>query len=126
MTTRILLVEDEPALLDLYSSTLEAEGYAVKAFKLLSAAQEALSADLEYDLAILDFWVGKESTLEFSKVLRMRQPDIPIIFMSGGADELSLEMTSALAEADGATEFLFKPFKMDAFLATVSTVLPSS
>lgn len=126
MTMRILLIEDEPALLDLCCSTLETEGYAVTACASLSAARESLNADLPYDLAILDFWVGKETSLDFSKALRAQQPAIPVVFMSGGTDDLSLEMTSALAEADGATEFLFKPFKMSAFLTAVSTVLGST
>lgn len=82
-----------------------------------------LETDSHYDLAVLDFWVGRESSLDILKVLRALKPDLPIIFMSGGADDLSLEMTSALAEAGGATEFLFKPFKVGDLLTAVSAAL---
>ncbi|WP_421981858.1 response regulator [Roseibium sp.] len=126
MTARILLIEDEPSLLELFSASLNEEGYAVTAFNTLAEVTADLDSGHNYDLAVLDFWVGKETSLGILKALRALKPDLPIIFMSGGADDLSLEMASALAEAGGATEFLFKPFKVGDLLTSVSTVLRSA
>lgn len=105
---RVLIVDDDLSILRLMSRLLEGAGYQVRLASCLSDARACLETE-SFDLFILDFWLGSENGLDVMRALRMAQPDAPVLFLSGGNQGIALETTTALAEMQGAAEFLYKP-----------------
>ena len=84
----LLVVEDEPAVRALVSSTLSHEGYRVLP---AASAKEALSLANEgetIDLLLTDASMPGASGLALAKMLLAMRPDLPIIVMSGYSEEM--------------------------------------
>lgn len=120
---RLLLVEDDESLARVFLRILERGSHEVKAATDYETASGLLGEDHVFDLAILDFWIGEESSLGFLRELRKRFPGIPVLYVSGGGGGLSLEATAALAETGGAAEFLVKPLRPNEILSAVDRLL---
>src|SRR4029450_2972411 len=89
----ILVVEDEPAILELLKVNLADAGYAVKAVEDAETARTSLNAELP-DLLLLDWMLPGQSGLAFAKQLRgdPRTRELPIIMVtarSGEADKVA-------------------------------------
>ena len=86
---RLLVVDDEPAILEVTSSLLASEGYDV------STAEDGLAA-LRYlkqplpDLVISDLRMPNMSGFELLALVRERFPHVPVIAMSGEFTEKDL------------------------------------
>lgn len=115
----ILIVDDDPAVLRVLTRILEADGHRVQAAGSKTAALEQLADDPPFDLFVLDFWIGPDNGLELMGLLQQLQPGTPVLFLSGGNDSITLEATTALAEMQGAAEFLYKPVQADTLRAAV-------
>ncbi len=78
---KILIVDDEPNILKLYSKELEEEGYEVEA---VSCAEEALKVAQkeEIDLVILDIKMGEEDGLMILSELKRIKKGLPVILNS--------------------------------------------
>jgi len=78
---KILIVDDEPNILKLYSKELEEEGYEVEA---VSCAEEALKVAQkeEIDLVILDIKMGEEDGLMTLSELKRIKKGLPVILNS--------------------------------------------
>lgn len=78
---KILIVDDEPNILKLYSKELEEEGYEVEA---VSCAEKALKAAQkeEIDLVILDIKMGEEDGLMTLSELKRIKKGLPVILNS--------------------------------------------
>jgi len=105
----ILLVEDEPALLDLIAANLQDSGYTV-----LEAADgvEALYVAEKYQGAIhavvTDVVMPQMSGPELSRRIAGLRPEIKVLFMSGYADSA----LTPLGALDDKVIFLQKPFEL--------------
>ena len=79
---RILVVDDEPIILETMSAILESRGYAVRTahdgFAGLATLRETLP-----DMIISDLRMPNMSGFEFLSIVRRRFPHIPIIVISG-------------------------------------------
>ncbi|HEX7167111.1 MAG TPA: response regulator transcription factor [Acidimicrobiales bacterium] len=116
--SRILVVDDDPALRDLLVAALEREGWAVDAVGDASAAERAIDASPP-DLAILDIRLGAGADgLTLAKRVR-QQSDLPIIFLT---DQTSVESRLAGFET-GADDYLPKPFVLAELVARVRALL---
>lgn len=121
MTRRILIVEDDLELQELYAMMLEGLG-----FELVRAldGQEALEklADLLPDLVILDILLDKVMGNEVFAQMRQepRYAGVPVIVVS----VLSADRCEDLMEMDGRTFFLRKPFRKEDLLEVVRSALP--
>jgi two-component system, cell cycle sensor histidine kinase and response regulator CckA len=114
----ILLTEDEPALRDLVTETLEEAGYTVIA---ASDAEEALrragSHPEPIDLLLTDVVMPGMSGPLLARRLQELRPEILVIFMSGyTANTLGQQGVSD-------TEVLEKPFSPGALVAKIEAVL---
>ena len=116
---RILLVDDDSAIRRVLSRLLITAGHDVALAASQAEALEELSNGQAADLCILDFWLGKDNGLQLMETIRLAHPDVPILFLSGGNETVPLEATTALAEMQGASEFLYKPISADALLQAV-------
>jgi len=118
---RILVIEDEPLLLDQLSSSLTKQGYAVDC---ASDGEEGLYQGTEYpyDLAIVDLGLPKIDGMEVIKQLRARGKNFPILILTA-RDQWQEKV---LGLDSGADDYLTKPFEMDELLARVKALLRRS
>jgi len=79
---RVLVVDDEPIILETQSAILEGEGFAVRTAKDGFAALVTLR-ETPPDIIISDLRMPNMSGFEFLSVVRRRFPHIPIIAISG-------------------------------------------
>jgi DNA-binding response OmpR family regulator len=112
--TRILLIDDEPLILDFVSRGLQSEGFAVDVAASGGQGQE-MAMSGRYDLIILDLLMPD---LDGTSVLRHvldRRPDQPIIILSALGDAESKVGCLDL----GAEDYLAKPFVLDELIARI-------
>ena len=120
MMPTILVVEDEPAIVELLKVNLADAGYGVKTAADAEAAQAALKQALP-DLVLLDWMLPGQSGLALAKELRgnARTRELPIIMVtarSGEADKIAgLE-----AWVD---DYVTKPFSPRELKARIKSVL---
>lgn len=119
----ILLVDDDAAVLRTLSRILTTDGHQVQTAKSCSEARQRASAAVAYDVFILDFWLGNDNGLALMGDLLEQHPHTPTLFLSGGNQALPLETSTALAEMQGAAEFLYKPVAAADLLAAVKRQL---
>jgi DNA-binding response OmpR family regulator len=110
----ILVVEDDPVILDVLRLILEDGGYAVETV----AGGETLRdfPNGPPDLLMLDIWLSGWDGREICRSLKAREEtkDVPIVLCSASRDG---EQMAREAGADG---FIAKPFDLDDLLATVA------
>jgi len=117
---RVLVVDDEPRILDIVKYFLEQGGYEVEA---VDGGEKALAAVKKkpFDIAVLDIVLVGDSGYEVAaKLKKLKNAEsMPILFMSSKVEMADL----FLENYDGRAEFLLKPFKKEALLETVATLL---
>ncbi len=115
--SRILLVDDEVAILTLLSYPLRKDGYEVVQ---ASDGSEALSrfAESRFDLVVLDVMMPKLDGLEVCRQLRA-QSSVPIIMLTAKAEEIDKVLGLEL----GADDYITKPFSMREFRSRVKAAL---
>ncbi|MEW6989530.1 PAS domain S-box protein [Colwelliaceae bacterium 6441] len=113
----VLVIDDEPALVELSTTILANAGYTVIAS---SGAEEALEklTFLTVDIILCDVIMPNMGGLEFAKIVKEQYPNIPILFVSGyqGSD-LSGEDKALVSSA------LKKPFQAIELLERIAKVL---
>ena|SRR5947209_3276480 len=112
---RILVVDDDPAILAFVAVMLEDAGYTVVTTDKGEYVEKLHDSGLP-DLIVLDVLLSGKDGREIAKKLKRNEETkhIPILMLSAHP---SAEQT---ALASGADDFLAKPFEMDEFLAKVA------
>ncbi|ASJ75822.1 transporter substrate-binding domain-containing protein [Granulosicoccus antarcticus] len=96
---RILLAEDEEAVREVLASLLEWAGYRVEAVASGDEAFVRFKADPTFDLLLTDIVMpGELQGTDLAEALRALRPTLPVVFMSGYADEEIEHGSSLLAE----------------------------
>jgi len=116
----ILVVEDEPAIMELLRVNLVAAGYDVAEATDAEAAQQALRTRLP-DLMLLDWMLPGQSGLSLARQLRseMRTRELPIIMVTARADE-----GDKVAGLEGwVDDYVTKPFSPRELRARIKAVL---
>jgi len=116
----ILVVEDEPAILELLKVNLADAGYDVRAAPDAETAQAVVNATLP-DLVLLDWMLPGQSGLAWAKQLRAdaRTRDIPIIMVTARSEEAD-RVAGLEAWAD---DYVTKPFSPRELKARIKAVL---
>jgi DNA-binding NtrC family response regulator len=115
--SRILLVEDESDLMQLYCDVLCGAGHEVDGFTHPLEAYSHFQGNSNlYDAVISDVRMSGMSGIQLAKKLKEIKNDIQIFLMS--AFEIAEDHHSDLKEI-GLEEFLQKPFHMQQLLAMV-------
>lgn len=101
---RILVVDDDPAMLDVLRLRLQAWGYdVVLAEDALTGAR--LAAQESPDVILTDVWLPDASGVDLLRALSKAQSQTPIIMMSAhGSVDLAVESIK-----QGAMDYLTKP-----------------
>ncbi len=120
-TPTILLVEDEPLLLDLARRTLEACGYQVHCAADLAEGRRHLDEfGASLDLLIADVLLPDGTGVELAEALRGVNPSTSVLLASGlPQDVLAAQGVTLPAGA----ELLLKPYRPTQFLAIVAELL---
>lgn len=118
--SRVLIVDDDPQLLELMEIFLTKAGHEVSLCDGPEAALAKISEDKTFDVAILDVWLGLDNGLDLCDNIQKVLPELPVVFVSGGGGgSIPMETTTALADIKGAKTFLYKPFKGGDLVAAV-------
>lgn len=115
---RILIVEDEPGMVQGLRDNFEFEGYQVLSAMDGVAGLERALADSP-DLVILDVMMPRMSGLDVCKQLKVKRPGIPIIMLTARGQEVDKVVGLEL----GADDYVTKPFSIRELLARVKAVL---
>ncbi|HEX9029080.1 MAG TPA: response regulator transcription factor [Anaerolineales bacterium] len=115
--TRILLVDDEPLIIDSLVYSLQREGFEVKAAR---DGQQAIQAFQEFqpDLIVLDLMLPDMSGLEVCRRLRATSTT-PVIMLTARGEEID----RVLGLEVGADDYLAKPFSFRELLARIRATL---
>jgi len=118
-TKRVLLVDDDPEIIDAIRYALEAKGFQI--FIARDGNQGLAMAEREDpDLVILDMMMPKRSGfLVLEKLRRTREVPVRVIMIT--ANEGSRH--KAYAEMLGVDDYLRKPFAMDKLVDSVQRLL---
>jgi DNA-binding response OmpR family regulator len=118
MAKKILIVEDDPALLRGLKDNFETQGYDVRAANDGQKALDALAKETP-DLLLLDLMLPKVNGYEICKSVRARQLDLPIIMLTAKGQEEDIVRGLEL----GADDYVTKPFSIRELLARVKAFL---
>ena len=116
--TRILIVEDEPAMVAGLRDNFEYEGYEVLSAADGAEGLERALAD-EPDLVVLDVMMPRMSGLDVCKQLKVKKPQLPIIMLTARGQEIDKVVGLEL----GADDYVTKPFSIRELMARVKAVL---
>jgi two-component system response regulator VicR len=120
VTARILVVEDEPPIVDMLAYNLERANYQVSIARDGEEAVERFCED-KPDLVILDLMLPRLDGLEVCRIIRRRR-DVPIIMLTARDAEVDRVVGLEL----GADDYVVKPFSVRELMARVRNVLRRS
>jgi two-component system, OmpR family, response regulator len=117
MAYRVLVVDDDPHILDVLRFALQKAGHDITSVATGETALHALSTD-RHDLVVLDIGLPDIDGLEICRRIR-KTSDIPILFLSARDDEIDRILGLEL----GADDYVTKPFSPREIVARVHTIL---
>ncbi len=118
MTSRILLVEDEPGVRLTVEDRLKSEGYAVEC--AVDGDEGSKRATNEpFDLVILDVMLPKRSGFDVCRDIRQRGLNTPVLMLTARTQVTDRVVGLKL----GADDYLMKPFAMAELLARIEARL---
>jgi DNA-binding response OmpR family regulator len=114
----ILLVDDEPMMLDLLSLYLSPLGYNCIKKESAFDAIVYIKSDNAVDLILLDIMMPEMDGLEACQVIRKKW-DVPIIMLTAMSEKADIVMGLNV----GADDYISKPFDEDELVARIEAVL---
>jgi len=119
---RLLLIDDEPLVVEQAKLGLEELGYTVEAYtNSLDALKAFRSAPDSFALVITDQTMPKLTGLELTRELRQIRPALPVILCTGFSDLVDDESSKAL----GIQKYVSKPVLAEDLAAEVRGILDS-
>lgn len=118
---RILVVEDDAAIVSALVDLLVAEGYEVATAARQDDAVTLLRDD-RFDIALLDVTLAQGTGFAVCAAARDAAPEMPVIFLTASDDEYS-----TVAGLDmGAADYIAKPFRARELLSRIRVALRKS
>lgn len=116
--TKILVIDDDPAVQRILSRTFAANG-----FEVFGAEDGATAIDVFHStqpqVIILDLLLPGKSGQELCQEMKQESPDVPIIVLSAASDEVDKVLLLEL----GADDYITKPFSPRELLARVQVAV---
>ena len=116
--TKLLLAEDDENLGLLLREYLVAKGYDANLFPDGHAAYKGFTKE-HYDICILDIMMPQKDGFTLAKDIRIINPDIPIIFLTGRTDSES----ELFGLNMGAMDYIHKPIVSELLLRRIEIQL---
>lgn len=118
MFPAILIVDDEPSILQSLSGLLSDEGFEV--FTASNGYEALKLIDVESpDLVLLDIWMPGIDGIETLKAIKKNNPSIQVILITGhGTIETAVKATKL-----GAYDFIEKPLSIDRVIVAINNAL---
>jgi two-component system response regulator RegX3 len=117
VSDKILVVDDEPAIVDAVTYALRASGFEVDTFGDGESALEAARSD-GYDVLVLDVRLPGLSGIEICRRLRS-ESDVPILILTA----MDAEVDRVLGLEAGADDYVTKPFSVAELVSRVRAIL---
>jgi two-component system response regulator RegX3 len=117
VSDKILVVDDEPAIVDAVAYALRASGFEVDAFGDGESALDAARSD-GYDVLVLDVRLPGLSGIEICRRLR-GESDVPILILTA----MDAEVDRVLGLEAGADDYVTKPFSVAELVSRVRAIL---
>ena len=115
----VFVVDDDAGILGIMEEVLASEGFVVHSFTDPKEALKAFSAqESKATLLVTDFCMNSMNGLELTEKLRLEQPDLKSILVSGITTDEALKKMPATAD-----RFLRKPFALNRLVDTVNDTL---
>ncbi|GHC78917.1 DNA-binding response regulator [Nocardiopsis terrae] len=118
LQAKILVVDDEPNILDMVATVLEFHGFDVRTAATAAEAHTAAHA-FGPDLVVLDVMLPDGDGFDVCRALRRSRPDLGIVFLT--AKDAHSERVAGLTY--GGDDYVTKPFNTDELVARVRAVL---
>ncbi len=118
MNTRILLVDDDPFILEMLKASMAALGHAFDTAMDGEAAKEKLR-QREFSMVLTDLTMPRCDGMQLLKHVKEGYPGVEVIVITGHAERHGY--TDVIRA--GASDFIIKPFGMDELEAKVSRVI---
>ena len=115
---KIIIVEDDPSIVEMLQYHLHDLGYDVKHFNN-GATARAYLAEAEYDLVLLDIMLPEYNGLDLCRELRQQRPSVPIMLLTS----LDSEADRVVGLELGADDYLTKPFSIRECQARIKSLL---
>jgi DNA-binding response OmpR family regulator len=115
---RVLVVEDDPAILTGLVDLLQGEGFAVEQAVTGTAALER-HAQAAPDIVLLDVMIPEKSGYDVCREIRRTDPVTPIIMLTAKGQEVDRVVGLEL----GADDYVVKPFGASELVARIRAVL---
>ena len=113
---RVLVVDDDPAILEILKVYLEKDGHEVV------LASNGLDAELDLgsvDVAVLDWMLPGQSGVDLTRRARASYPNLPLLLLTARGDEDD----RVRGLKSGADDYVVKPFSPREVLARVEALL---
>lgn len=119
---KILIIDDDAAILHALELFLKQEGYDVKAATGYRDYFKGLDKANFPDLIVLDILLSNENGYDIASHLKAskRTSSIPIVMISAHPDGADM------AKAAGVEAYLAKPFDIDSLLGTIDRLAPQA
>jgi len=114
---RILVVDDDEALLEILQKGLSLHGYSCEATKRAASALELIEKD-SFDIMIADIIMPDMNGLELTKRVKRIRPEMIIVVITGHIEDFPYDR----AIEAGASDFIKKPFTIKELLARIRYV----
>ena len=115
MSKRILIAEDSSVILNLTKKILGQQNYVIETVKNGVEVMDKFNSE-PYDLILMDIHMPKMDGMECASEIRKTNADLPIIAITGNANNYSMEDFNAA----GINDFLPKPLNYDEMLEMVN------
>lgn len=119
---RILVAEDVEEMREAIELVLSGDGHQVRLAEDGEVASRLLT-EATFDVIVLDIWMPKKGGLELMREITETYPDLPIIVVSGGGPDATLENVTAVSDLYGAIRVLYKPFEDEELLEAIKEAL---
>ena len=117
LARKILLVDDDPMLCQLFATALVRYGFDVESTYSGVDALEYFN-DHEVDLIVLDFMMAGLDGADVVSTIRLTSK-VPILILSARTDSV----TKLRGISAGANDYLFKPITPDVLIARIRAIL---
>lgn len=113
MTPKILVVDDDPAINEMLTIVLEAEGFATESVTDGAAAVPAFRST-QPDLILLDLMLPGMNGIDICREIR-KESGVPIVMLTAKTDTVDV----VLGLESGADDYITKPFKPKELVARI-------